>query len=347
MHFLALLLALPLNFVDTRAPELGRVVFGRDLDTALAQSKSSGKPVFALFDEIPGCATCQGFGRGPLSNLLLVEAIETQFVPLVIHNNSGGADAEALKKFGEPSMNNPVVRFLDARGADVIARADGVWTESGIADRIVAALEAAHRDVPAWLALARDELDPTPPSRAVFSMACFWEGQGRLGAIDGVVDAHPCFVEGSESCEVLFRPSRIAYSALVKRARELECAGTVWAADADQEKQARTIVGENVKRLTSALRAAPASDDLRSLKADATFLALPLTRGQRVRLNGLLLNDGMIVGTALTPRQAQLGNQTKAALRERPKVLEGLDFPADPHDLGAYEDELRARVSAR
>jgi hypothetical protein len=35
--------------------------------------------------------------------------------------------------------------------------------------------------------LARDELDPNPPARAVFSMACFWEGQGRLGAIEGVV----------------------------------------------------------------------------------------------------------------------------------------------------------------
>jgi hypothetical protein len=341
------LLALPLNGVDTRAPELGRVEFGRDLDAALALSKSSGKPVFALFDEIPGCATCKGFGRGPLSQPLLVEAIETQFVPLAIHNNTGGRDAEVLKKFDEPAMNNPVVRFLDARGADVIPRADGVWTESGIADRIVAALEAAHRDVPAWLALARDELDPKPPERAVFSMACFWEGHGRLGAIEGVVDAHPCFVEGSESCEVLFRPSRIAYTALVKRARELECAGTVWATDADQEKQARTIVGENVKRLTSAVRAAAASDDLRSLKADAALLSLPLTRGQRVRLNGLVLTDGNIVGSALTPRQAQLANQVKATLRDQPKALEGLEFPADPRNLGAYEDELRARLAPR
>jgi len=36
------------------AIEVGTVEWGRDLDTALASSKRSGKPVFALFQEVPG-----------------------------------------------------------------------------------------------------------------------------------------------------------------------------------------------------------------------------------------------------------------------------------------------------
>ncbi len=344
MLFVSLILSSILVADDARPPELGRVAFGSDLDAALALSKSSGKPVFVLFDEIPGCATCKGFGRGPLSNPLLVEAIETLFVPMVIHNNVGGADAAALKRFNEPAWNNPVVRFLDAHGTDVVARADGVWSESGIADRLVAALTSAHRDVPGWLMLARDELDETQPARAVFSMSCFWEGQGRLGAIEGVVDARPCFVNGSEACEVLFRPSRVSYSALVKRARELECAGTVWAVDADQEKQANAIANGNVKHLSSPVRPAPDSDDLRSLKPDTLLMSLPLTRAQRVRANGLRRAGEELEGKAITHRQVVLAAYVKGAMGGRPEVLEGLEYPSDARKLAEYEDQLRARI---
>src|SRR5205085_11873279 len=124
-----LFLALPLG-TDGRAqpPELGRVRFGRDLDAGLAAAQRDAKPVFLLFQEIPGCSTCRDFGGGPLSQPLLVEAIETCFVPVAIHNSAGGADAAALKRFGEPAWNNPVVRFVDAGGNDLIPRRDGAWS---------------------------------------------------------------------------------------------------------------------------------------------------------------------------------------------------------------------------
>ena len=38
----------------TAAIEVGTVKWGRDLDAALAASKASGKPVFVLFQEVPG-----------------------------------------------------------------------------------------------------------------------------------------------------------------------------------------------------------------------------------------------------------------------------------------------------
>ena len=39
---------------DKGRPELGAVTWGRDMDAALAASEKSGKPVFALFQEVPG-----------------------------------------------------------------------------------------------------------------------------------------------------------------------------------------------------------------------------------------------------------------------------------------------------
>ena len=41
--------------------EAGNVTWLRDLDTALKTSRTTGKPVFALFQEIPGCAGCKQF----------------------------------------------------------------------------------------------------------------------------------------------------------------------------------------------------------------------------------------------------------------------------------------------
>jgi hypothetical protein len=77
-----IVIALSSCFAGTFQPiEAGKVNWGRDLDAALASSQQTGKPLFALFQEIPGCAGCQQFGRNVLSNPLLVEAIESELTP--------------------------------------------------------------------------------------------------------------------------------------------------------------------------------------------------------------------------------------------------------------------------
>ena len=93
------------------------------------------------------------FGKQVLSHPHLVEAIQSLFTPVAIHNNAKGRDAEILARYKEPAWNNPVVRFVDATGKDLIERRDRVWTAEGIAGRMVTALEAAKRPVPAYLRL--------------------------------------------------------------------------------------------------------------------------------------------------------------------------------------------------
>ena len=85
-----------------------------------------------------------------MSQPLLVEAIEDHFIPVVVYNNKP-EDAATLKAFQEPSWNNPVVRFIDKDGKDVIKRQAGVYSASGLAKRMIASLKAANRDVPAFL----------------------------------------------------------------------------------------------------------------------------------------------------------------------------------------------------
>lgn len=106
--------------------EVGLVQWGRDLDEALQASDESGKPVFALFQEVPGCIGCKQFGADVLSDPTIVASIERDFVPLLIHNNKPGKDAEVLAAYGEPAWNFQVVRFLNADGEDIIERRDRV-----------------------------------------------------------------------------------------------------------------------------------------------------------------------------------------------------------------------------
>jgi len=110
------------------------------------------------------------FGEGPLSTPLLVEAAETLFVPVAIRNNVEGYEQGVRERYGEPAWNNPVVRYLDARGADLIPRKDRVWDLGGTVARMTAALAAAEAQVPAWLATLEEETASGEVETAAFAM---------------------------------------------------------------------------------------------------------------------------------------------------------------------------------
>ena len=132
--------------------EVGDVRWGRDFDAAAEKSAETGKPLLVLFQEVPGCSGVQKFGREVLTNPLLVEAIENEFIPVLVYNNrKGGMDQKLLERFQEPAWNYQVIRFLNAEGNDVIPRKDRVWTLSGVASRMVEALKAVNHTVPKYL----------------------------------------------------------------------------------------------------------------------------------------------------------------------------------------------------
>lgn len=261
-----------------------------------------------------------GFGSGPLSHPLLVEAIEDQFVPVLVYNNreagDEGGDAELLARFSEPSWNNPVVRFLDASGADLIPRKDGVWTADGLAARMIAALEAAKREVPAYLRLAHDELAVAEPRRAVFAMYCFWEGEAKLGALDGVLATRPGFAAAKGAKEeekeeevvaVTYDPARASYEQLVRTAQALECASTVFCADDEQLAVARRLAKEKAILEPVQPRDAPPSDRKHALRASPLWW-VPMTSLQQSRVNAALF-ERQDPSRWLSPRQVAAWNR--------------------------------------
>ena len=132
--------------------EAGDVRWGRDFEAALKNSAKSGKPVLVLFQEIPGCSGVRKFGQEVLTNPVLVQAMENEFIPILVYNNRpGGKDRQILERYQEPAWNYQVIRFLNGQGEDVIPRKDRVWTASEVAQRMIEALTAVHRPVPEYL----------------------------------------------------------------------------------------------------------------------------------------------------------------------------------------------------
>ena len=322
--------------------ELGKVNWGRNLNQALVQSKSTGKPVALLFQEIPGCATCVNFGRDVLSHPLLVDALEHEFVPLAIHNNKPGEDAAVLKRFNEPAWNNPVLRLIDADGRDLIARKDGVWSPGGIAQRMITALEAADRSVPAYLRLAAAELGAATPERATFAMHCFWDGEAKLGGIDGVLSTRAGWMDGHEVVEITFDSRTVTYVKLLDQAQQMQCATAVFAQSDSQFTTASKSPGSVVKRTNDRARDTKTEDRKFALR-QSPMRFLPLTPIQAARVNADL-RFGRDAQRWLSPSQVGLLSQINALLKADLSALDHLNPDEIETNPSQYEAKLNAAL---
>ncbi len=320
--------------------ELGQVAWLRDFEAGSKRAAAEDKPLLLLFQEVPGCQTCVDFGEQALSHPLLVEVIETAFVPVAIHNNKPGADDAVRLRFEEPAWNYPVARFLEADGKEIVARRDGIWTAEGFAQRLIEVLEAAERPVPDALRWAAAETQAG--STATLAMACFWSGEAQLGGLEGVLETQVGWLEGQEVVELRFDPEQLSYQSLLAEAQKLRCARCVFARDDAQLEQARGALHQGVVRSDAPIGAAQSSDAKFSLRRSA-FRYLPLTGFQASKCNAALAAH-QPVESWLSPRQQALQARIAAALAADAAALDGLQPPWDWRLSAEYTAKLEARL---
>ncbi len=262
--------------------EVGDVTWLRDFDGALASSATLKKPVFAFFQEVPGCAGCQKFGSEVMTNPSLVKAIESHFIPVLIHNNQIGKDAKILRRYNEPSWNYQVIRFLDEKGKDIIPRRDRIWTTPALAARMIEVLEKIDHPVPKSLRKLTATAEPKL-QKAAFAMSCFWTGEMKLGQIEGVSETEAGWIKGHEVTLVHFDPTKISFTALVKKAKKHKCANKVYADP-------------------KGYRPASKSDQKKQLQG-TRFSHLKLTPQQATKVNAFARTDPKKAFGYLTPEQ--------------------------------------------
>ncbi len=298
----------PPNAIAASATEIGQVRWGRDLDAALAQSDASGKPVLVLFQEVPGCAGCQDFGREVLSDPLLVEAIETEFLPVVVYNNrSSGPDPALMKRFQEPAWNYQVIRFLNAEGHDILPRQDRVWTLGGVAQRMTQALTKAQRPVPRYLESVAMVHNQGQQKTAAFAMYCYWTGEYELGGLDGVVSTEAGWFDGHEVTRVRYDPSRLPLDTLAQKAAAAKCGDKLYTPEGTR------VQGMPSGTLGRGYRLASESDQKRQLSRWPEIHQVPgLNAAQLTKINAMAPSSREIARTWLSPRQNALLDRISA-----------------------------------
>ena len=282
--------------------EVGIVDWLRDLDQALERSRDSRKPVFALFQEVPGCSGCEQFGKDVLSNPVVVAAIEDLFVPLLIHNNTGGRDAEVLAAFGEPAWNFQVVRFLDHNADDIIERRDRVWETGPLVARMVQALQLSGQPVPKYLRLIEQE-NSDRLGLVHFAQSCFWVGEMEIGQIDGVVATQAAFMGGHEVTSVWFDPEEITLTTLARQAAARGVASIVFTDEAGKAELSGS--GHKVKPIdTKSHRVAPKSDQKRQVRGVSGLGDLSIA--QYTKVNAFMRSSLERASAFLPPSQSNL-----------------------------------------
>ncbi len=290
------------SFAADKPIEIGLVDWRRDLDDAMSESTRTGKPVLAFFQEVPGCGGCQEFGAEVMSYPPIVEAVENEFLPVLIYNNRRGIDAKILERYQEPAWNYQVIRFLDGEGKDLIPRKDRVWTRDALALRMIEALQVAGRDTPRYLEVAAYENDEGALQEVAFAQSCFWSGEVALGQMSGVITTEAGWIEGREVTLVRYRPDLVTLETLIERAVDAGVADKVFLSTREQRKRAKRSGHLGVGSLGSSYRTAQDGDQKRQLEGSA-FERLDLTPMQRTKINAFATVDMTKALEWLTPTQ--------------------------------------------
>ena len=242
----------------------------------------------------------------------------------MVYNNKG-EDAALLKQFGEPSWNNPIVRFLNGEGQDLIARKSGVWTIQPMAARMVAALEAANQEVPRYLSdLA---IDRSNLQSATFAMHCYWTGEARLGGIDGVMSTVSGWAGGLEVVQLTYDPELVDYSTLVKTAQSFQCASKVFTHSDAQQETAKALVGARAEEYPGTGRAAKLSDQKYQLRTSPGVRSLPLTSYQSMKINSIVRSSRRAeVLDILSPRQTEFYKKIVAARQKQVAAARSINW---------------------
>lgn len=275
-----------------------------------------------------------------MSHPLLVECIESQFVPGLIYNNKK-IDAQKLARFQEPAWNNPVIRFLSPDLTDLLPRKDRVWSTAEVTARLIEALKAAKRKVPNYLNLVRLE-SSNQTAVATFAMHCYWEGEVQFGKLAGVKETSSAWYDGKEIVNVTFDPTITSYKQLVQTAIKVRCASTIYVRDPKQEWTARSLAKDQVQSIDAKEFGKPAkpSDQKYYLRLSPLSL-LPLTQVQRVRINSAL-------GTRADPAKFLSPQQVKADQwlkknSEDTKLVSELRLARSRLDFNSYYDFVARR----
>lgn len=301
--FTHIALGQPFSYPRENPAELGKVTWLRDYNDAIRESKEKDLPVFILFQEVPGCSNCTKFGNNILSHPLIVEAIESCFIPLCIFNNKSGEDKLILEKFNEPAWNNPVIRIINYEEKDIVKRQSDFRNMSTTINTITEAVTVYGRKVETYLQLLNEEVaakESKYMNEVYFGMYCFWTGERELAGIDGVINTEAGFMSGKEVVKINYDSQITSLDTLFSKAKKVGCADQVFAS---------IHANTNIKILPLSTYKKDKEDKYYLRKS--SFKAIPMTDLQKIKVNRAIAK-GLDPTIYLSPRQRSIYQKNKS-----------------------------------
>jgi hypothetical protein len=294
------------NAGTIRAASTGSINWSHDLSTAQHFSRDSGKPILWIRDD----NSARKAITGPLAHPIVVDAADTLFIPLVTAETTPGGAS---------------LCFVDASGRELAAGSSGSLTTAAVLKQMVAALQAAHRDVPAYLRLVSDEYNPVLPQTATFAVGCYWEGERQIGKLDGIVATRTGTVGEDEVVEVDFDASRVGYPDLLQQVGSMRCF-----------RSAVTPGGAKLQ---------PSDVQQFTLAQSPEYWYLPLTALQATKINAILSQRGD-PDDLLSPTQRTMHLELRDIIAHGGfDTLKELTVDRSIDGLGKYCQTLRRTVT--
>jgi hypothetical protein len=315
-----------------RSQDLGRIRWSADLAAALAEARTTGRPVMVLDRGSPGNSATRQFGLGPLNHPIVTDA-------------AGEFIAVALPSDGRPE---PRLRFLDVQGHDLIPTDQPTpLMTAGVLSAMAESLHAANRAVPPYLELAAAEYAAPRRQTATFAVTCYWKGESSLGHLDGVLGTRTGMLKGDEVVEVDFDPAALDYRALAARATGMACFRKAYVRSDEQRAVAAGITPDVAPRTDAPLDAS--NQQQYHLSLEPAYHLLPLTALQATKLNAALM-AGEPPERFLSPSQLRLHEKLTRIVRGGDKLaLYGLEQSLKPdrslEGLPRYAAEVEERLA--
>lgn len=140
---------------------------------------------------------------------------------------------------------------------------------------------------------------PENTERVALCQYCFWTGELKIGAIDGVVVTEAGFIGGREVTLVYYDPKKTTLEKILKQAKADGVATAIYLDDPSK------LTGSN--KITS-YRPAPAHDQKKQIQGTA-FAKLKLTPQQATKVNAHARTNPQKALSYLTPEQKKKINR--------------------------------------
>ena len=175
-------------------------------------------------------------------------------------------------------------------------------------------------------------------------MHCYWEGEAKLGSINGVSSTRSGWRNSLEVVRVDYDPTVVDYKTLLTEAQKFNCASKVFAHTDSQLAAAKQAVGNKAEKVSGNMRDAKASDQkYYLLQSPARYL--PMTELQATKVNSMI-GRRKSADAALSPRQLKLLKQISAVLKKDKTALANLTVPSDSKDWPTYQAKLESKLNA-